>query len=214
MAQVIYAYGSTEVTIAAADSIAVYAPGSAQVYLRVGYPNAPATWSLIGTVTGGQTVFGAYASGAVVRIDNVSEASVSYATGTAPVVAINATEKNAQGAPTAMTAAASITPTGLLSRIITGTHTAGATVAYTLPTGTVLDAGTDIDVGQAVDWVLINLSAAALDTITVTAAETHTIVGNPIVQSAHSSTGGIYGNSAQWRTRKTAANTFVSYRIA
>ena len=214
MAQVIYAYGSTEVTIAAADSIAVYAPGSAQVYLRVGYPNAPATWSLIGTVTGGQTVFGAYASGALVRIDNVSEASVSYATGTAPVVAINATEKNAQGAPTAMTTAASITPTGLLSRIITGTHTAGATVAYTLPTGTVLDAGTGIDVGQAVDWVLINLSAAALDTITVTAAETHTIVGNPIVQSAHSSTGGIYGNSSQWRTRKTAANTFVSYRIA
>jgi hypothetical protein len=51
-------------------------------------------------------------------------------------------------------------------------------------------------------------------TTEVTIAETHTIVGNPIVQSAHSSTGGIYGNSAQWRTRKTAANTFVSYRIA
>lgn len=214
MSQVIYSYGSAEVTISAADSIAVYAPGSAEVYLRVGYPNAPATWSLIGTVTGGQTVFGAYASGAVVRIDNISEASVSYATGTAPVVAINATEKNAQGAPTAMTTAASITPAGLLSRIITGTHTAGATVAYTLPTGAVLDAGTDIDVGQAVDWVLINLSLAALDTVTVTASDSHTIVGNPIVQSGHVTTGGITGNSSQWRTRKTAAGVFVSYRIA
>jgi hypothetical protein len=40
------------------------------------------------------------------------------------------------------------------------------------------------------------------------------IVGNPIVQSANASTGGIYGNSARWRTRKTAANTFVTYRIA
>jgi len=52
------------------------------------------------------------------------------------------------------------------------------------------------------------------DTITVTAGDTHTVVGNMIVQSAHSTTGALYGNSAQFRTRKTAANTFVTYRIA
>jgi CO dehydrogenase/acetyl-CoA synthase alpha subunit len=59
----------------------------------------------------------------------------------------------------------------------------------------------------------MNLSAAAADTITVTAGTGHTIVGIPIVQSVHSTTGGITGASSTWRTRKTAANTFVSYRV-
>ena len=120
-----------------------------------------------------------------------------------------------QGAPTAMTTAATITVAGLTSRIITGTHTAGATQAYTTPTGAVLDAGVDMAAGEAFDFVLINLSAAAVDTITLTAgASGITIVGNPIVQSAHSSTGGVYGNSAIFRVRKTAADTFIIYRIA
>jgi hypothetical protein len=61
---------------------------------------------------------------------------------------------------------------------------------------------------------LINLSAAALDTVTVTAGEGHTIVGNAIVQSVHASTGLIYGSSGMFRTKKTAANTMVTYRIA
>lgn len=119
-----------------------------------------------------------------------------------------------QGAPTAKTTAATLTIAELLTGILTGTHSAGATQAYALPTGTLTDAGVQLDVDESFDWVLINLSAAALDTITVTAGTDHTIVGNPIVQSAHASTGGIYGNSAQFRTRKTAANTFVTYRIA
>lgn len=123
-----------------------------------------------------------------------------------------------QGAPTAKTTAATLTIAELKTGILTGTHAAGATQAYTLPTGTLTDAGFTKDealnVGESFDWVLINLSAAAADTITVTAGTDHTIVGNPIVQSAHASTGGIYGNSAQFRTRKTAANTFVTYRIA
>ena len=125
-----------------------------------------------------------------------------------------------QGAPNAQTVAATLTIANLMTGIVTGTHAAGATAAYVLPTGTLTDAGVldnagrKLEVGDAFDWVLINLSAAAVDTITLTAGTDHTIVGNPIVQSAHSTTGGIYGNSAQFRTRKTAANTFVTYRIA
>ena len=118
-----------------------------------------------------------------------------------------------QGAPTAKTVAVTVTIAELITKIVTGTHTAGATQAYTLPTGTDADAGVQLSADDSFDWYLINLSAAALDTITLTANTAHTIVGNPIVQSAHSSTGGIYGNSAKFRTRKTAANTFVTYRI-
>ena len=38
-------------------------------------------------------------------------------------------------------------------------------------------------------------------------------VGIPIVQSAHASTGTLYGASARFFTKKTAANTFVTYRL-
>jgi len=119
-----------------------------------------------------------------------------------------------QGTPNAQTTTATLTIANLLTKIITGTHTAGATQNYTLPTGTLCDAGATFAVDSCFDWVLINLSAAAADTITVLVGADHTIVGNPIVQSAHITTGGIYGNSAIFRTRKTAANTFVTYRIA
>jgi len=119
-----------------------------------------------------------------------------------------------QGTPNAQTVAVTLTIANLLTKIVTGTHAAGATQAYTLPTGTLCDAGATFAVDSCFDWSLINLSAAAIDTITVTAGADHTIVGNPIVQSAHVTTGGIYGNSAIFRTRKTAANTFVTYRIA
>lgn len=118
-----------------------------------------------------------------------------------------------QGAPSAKTVAVTLTAAELLSGIITATHTAGATAAYTLPTGALLDAAAGIGIGEAFDWVLINLSAAALDTVTVTEGATHTIVGVAIVQSSHATTGLLYGASAQFRSRKTAADTFVTYRI-
>jgi len=119
-----------------------------------------------------------------------------------------------QGTPTAKTVAVTLTIAELLTKIITGTHTAGATQAYTLPTGTLCDAGATFATDTAFDWVLINLSAAAADTITVTAGADHTVVGNMIVQSVHATTGLLYGSSATFRTRRTAANTFVTYRIA
>jgi len=119
-----------------------------------------------------------------------------------------------QGDPTAETTATTLTIAKILTGIITATHAEGSTQAYTLPTGTLCDASDYFAVNSAYDWTLINLSAAAIDTVTLTAGDDHTIVGNPIVQSANSSTGGVYGNSARWRTRKTAANTFVTYRIS
>jgi hypothetical protein len=119
-----------------------------------------------------------------------------------------------QGAVTAKTTAVTLTPADLRSGIITATQSSGATVAYTLPTGTVMDLSGTIQVNEAFDWTLINLSAEAADTITVTAGTNHSIVGVPICASVHSSTGGAGdGSSSRWRTRKTAPNTFVTYRI-
>lgn len=121
-----------------------------------------------------------------------------------------------QGTPTAKTGAATITIADILSGIVTITHATGSTVALTLDTGTAMDAGRPsyMKADEAIDWVIINLSSAAADTATLTAAASgHTIVGVPVVQSAHSTTGGLYGNAAQFRSRRTAANTWVTYRI-
>ena len=120
-----------------------------------------------------------------------------------------------QEAPPTMTVGASFTIANLLKGLIVATPTAtGATVAYILPTGALMDGGVSLPLNGASDWSITNLAAAAADTITVTAAATgHTIVGNPIVQSAHVSTGGITGNTAVYRSRRSAANTWISYRV-
>lgn len=121
----------------------------------------------------------------------------------------------AQPAPTVKTVANTLTIAELLTKIIDATPTAtGATAAYTLPTGALIDAGLTMEVDDSFDWCLINNALAAADTITVTAATGHTIVGNPVVQSLHASTGAVMGYSSLWRTRKTAADTYVTYRIA
>lgn len=122
----------------------------------------------------------------------------------------------AQRAPTAKTVANTLTIAELQTKIINATPTAtGATAAYTLPTGALVEAGVTMEVDDSFDWILINNALAAADTITLTAAASgHTIVGNPVVQSLHSSTGAVMGYSSMWRTRKTAFETFVTYRIA
>lgn len=120
----------------------------------------------------------------------------------------------AQPAPTAKTVANTLTIAELLTRIIAAVPTAtGATAAYTLPTGALIDAGVEMDVDDSFEWTIINSALAAADTITITADTGHTIVGGAIVQSLHATTGGITGYSATYRTRKTAADTFVSYRV-
>jgi hypothetical protein len=209
----VFAFGtSPNITVPAGGSIAVYTIDKATVYQVVGFPNEPTKRNKLGVVSNGQTVFGSYASGATIVIE-AQAAPVKYVVGTSPQVDEVILTKP-QPTPTALTVAATLTPAQILTGIITGTHTAGATQAYTLPTGTLMDASLQLAVNDSFDWVLICLSAATTDTITLTAATGHTIVGNAIVQSANAASGGIWGNSAQFRTVKTAANTFVTYRIS
>ena len=85
--------------------------------------------------------------------------------------------------------------------------------AYTLDTGANFEADGAFDDNDAFDWTIINIdTASASNIITVTASEGHTIVGNPLVASSYSTT--VHNSSATFRTRKTATNTFVTYRIS
>ena len=118
-----------------------------------------------------------------------------------------------QIAPVAMTTAATITVAALKAGLITGTHAAGATAAYTLPTGTVMDAALTafLVANDSFDFTIINLSTALADTITLTAATGFTIVGQAIIDSANADSE--FPSSGTFRVRRTAANTFVAYRL-
>jgi len=205
--------GRVSVTLTATQKIAVASQGLVNVYRTSGFVNYPDNTTLIGTVINGQTVFGTFTGGATIVIDAGGGLPTFYEVGTDPIVKQGRLANGVQVTPNAETTAVTLTAAELLTGLVTGTHAAGATQAYTLPTGTLLDAASTFAVDEYFDWTLINLSAAAADTITITAGTDHTVVGTMICQSAHSSTGLIHGNALRLRTRKTAANTFVSYRL-
>lgn len=109
-----------------------------------------------------------------------------------------------QGAPTALSASATLTIAQLLTLILEVSGTAAKTL--TLPTGTLTDAGIlagALTVDRAFEWYIIN-TGTSTGAITMAAGVGHTIVGSLSVP---------IGTSARFLTRKTAANTFISYRI-
>lgn len=189
--------GTDTVTLTAGQSIAVQSLTEAQVFEVVGFPNYPTTNQLEGTVVNGETVFGPYTNGATIIIE-ASASEVYYAVGVAPVVGNNG-KWQPQPTPVAVNVTGAVSATAILGGIVTSTT--AAAVAGTVPTGTVMDAATEWATNDSVDWSVINTGP---DTFTVTAASGHTVVGAAAVATA---------TSGLFRTRKTAANTFVSYRI-
>jgi len=191
--------GKVTLTLLAGESVAVYTKGTAKVSQVLGYPNHPYTESQIGTVTAGETVFGAYASGAIIIIE-ADPFGVMYEQGISPVVT-GVRDWQLQGDPVAVNVTGAVSAAAMFGGIVTSTT--AAAVAGTVPTGTVMDAAdTALAIGDSFDWSVINTGAA--NAFTVTAAASHTLVGNAVV--ALSTTG-------RFRTRKTAAATYVTYRI-
>lgn len=109
-----------------------------------------------------------------------------------------------QPAPTALIATATLTIAQMLGGIIT--VTSAVAVTLTMPTGTLADAGVLAGSGattNSFDWFVINLGSVA-GAVTMAAGTGDTIVGSATIA---------IGTSAQFRTVKTAANTFVTYRL-
>ena len=105
-----------------------------------------------------------------------------------------------QPTPTSKSAAATLTITELKTGIITYTGTAAT---LTLPTGTLTEGGfSGIYTNMAFEWSVINTGAGIC---TIGAGTAHTIVGTATVA---------IGASARFVSRRTAANTFVSYRLS
>lgn len=104
-----------------------------------------------------------------------------------------------QPTPNAVDVTATLTAAQLLGGIITS---AAAAVSGTLPTGTLLDAAAGLEIGEAFDWNVIKVGA---NSFTILVGADHTIIGSAVVATA---------TSAWFRSRKTAANTFVTYRMS
>ena len=107
-----------------------------------------------------------------------------------------------QGAPTALTGAATATAAQLANGLFTFNGTAGD---LTLPTVALLEAAVAADkVDVAFDFFVINIDATT-DDITVATATGWTLVGNMKVDEA---------TSGHFRARKTGDGTWTCYRLS
>lgn len=196
---------SPDIIIPAAGYLAVWAKGEANVYQKTGYPNVPNTIALLANLNGQNkavapvsfTLLGPYAAGGTFAIENVSGGIIYYDYGLSPVLENMLVE--VQVTPGVLNATGALTGAMIATGIVTSTT--AAAVAATLDTGTVMDTNGLFNVNDCFDWSAIATGANAF---TVTAAAGHTIVGAGAVAT---------GTSGNFRTRKTAANTFVTYRM-
>lgn len=107
----------------------------------------------------------------------------------------------AQAAPAAIADDdAAITAANLQAKILTMAATAAR--APTVPTGTAMNV--IVGVGRSIDWSFINTAAGA-NAITVSVADDHTLVGYMVIGQ---------NQTGRFRTRVSAANTAITYRLA
>lgn len=109
---------------------------------------------------------------------------------------------------TALAAFAVTSPTVTAATLFGGlvTSTQSGAVTFTLPLGSAMDTAKPTGVANAdgFEWSLINLGSAS-GAATVTASSGHTVVGNAVV--AITTTG-------RFLTKKTATNTWITYRLS
>lgn len=188
-------YSQKVFTIAANGLLATYSPAAYSVDKLVGFPTFPAQTVNVYTGSAGNTTT-AFSAATQITITAGAQ-PVYYNVGVTPAVYERA---NYQTTPGTLNATGALTTTLITGGIVTSST--AAAVAATLDTGTVSDAALTMAVDDSFVWTVINTGG---NTFTVTAATGHTIVGVAAVVTV---------TSARFLTRKTAANTFVTYRMA
>lgn len=201
MSQILAPQGTVNVTVPAGGSLAVFSQGQVSVSQVVTSPNFPARVFPLGTVAPNiQSVFGPFTNATNLVIDTNNGLEVLYEVGTAPSVQQFRLLSPVQITPGVLNATGTLTGQLCLTGIVTSTTAAGVTA--TLDTGAALDPKSNWNVNDSFDWAVINTGP---NTFTVTAAASgHTVVGAGAVAT---------GTSGQFRTQKTAALTFVTYRL-
>ena len=195
---IVFAQGTETVAVPAGEKIAVQAYSPASVFQEVGFPNFPEANDLLSVVEETTFVSSAFTNATNVIIQ-AGASGAFYAVGVSPVIS-DSGQYQEQGTPGVLNATGTLTAAMILSGIVTSTT--GAAVTATLDTGAIVDAASEFAINDSFDWSVINTGGNAF---TVAASAGHTIVGTAAVATV---------TSAVWRTRKTAADTFVSYRLS
>ena len=200
--QVIFAQGTAVVTVPAGEKIAVQAYSPASVFQEVGYPNFPESQDLLTTVENTTYVSSAFTNATSVTIQ-AGASGAYYSVGVAPDISNNGNWQP-QGDPANIADGGSMiaTAANVLTGIVTSTLTQNRNLQ--LPTGTNLDLATEWAIGDSFDVTFMTLGAFVM---TITVNTDVTIVGSAV-------TAATAGSVARFRLRKTAANTFIAYRIS
>lgn len=189
--------GTPIVTVPAAARIACYSEGNYSVSRLREYVNGVPSEEVLFNSRGAFTS-AVFATGATIVLRGGDTSPLYYSVGTAAVV----TERNefTQVDPGVLNATGTLTSALITTGLVTSTTVAG--VVATLDTGAVMDASSTFAINDAFFWSVVNTGP---NTFTVTAAASgHTVVGAGAVAT---------GTSGRFMTRKTAADTFVTYRI-
>jgi hypothetical protein len=199
---IVFNQGTATVSVPAGEKIVVQSYSPTSVFQEVGYPNFPETNDLLSVVEN-TTYTSAAFSAATTVIIQAGASGANYAVGVAPVISDDGNWQ-LQGAPADIADGGSMiaTAANVLTGIVTSTLTQARNLQ--LPTGANLDLATEWAIGEAFDCTFITLGAFVL-TITVN-------TGVTIVGAA--TTAATAGSTARFRLRKTAADTFIAYRIA
>jgi len=190
-----------QITVAANDKLAVYSVAPFKVYqVTQASPNIPAAKTLLASQSG------AYLSGAFTAATTViiqmGDRNGFYATGGSPAIPESLGLECTQAAPGTLNATGTLTAALILSGIVTSSTAAAVTA--TVDTGTAMDAAVDsAGVNDSVLFSVINTGGS--NAITVTAATGHTLVGSGAVAAS---------TSGRFLTRRTAAATWVTYRLS
>ena len=190
--------GQAIITATASQKVAVYSLGSANVFKLTPYANYPTQSVLLGTASNGVYTTAALNAGDKITIEPDNALPAMYEVGLTPVVKSSLAVY--QPAPNTLNATGTITAAMVMGGILTSTT--AAAVAGTLDTGAIMDTSSDWDIGDCVVWSVINTGG---NTFTVTASTGHTIVGVAAVVTV---------TTGRFLTKKTAADTFVTYRIS
>lgn len=186
--------GTVTVSVPASARVACYSDGPIQIIRTITSANYPEMPSEIESVSSGRVETDVFST--ATEVDIISGGSVVYyEVGTDAVV-----KRFALPASTAVNVTGAVSAAAIFGGLVTSTT--AAAVAGTIPTGAVLDDASTWDVGDYVEWSVINTGG---NTFTVTAATGHTITGSAAVATI---------TSGRFQTRKTAADTFVTSRLS
>lgn len=200
MSNVLTSSGYVTLTIPGGSSLAVYTQGQAQVLQVNVAPNYPNTTTSLGYVNNAQSIFGPFTTATQVAIDNKTDLRVFYEIGTAPRVQQERLVTMFGFSPASLDATGTLTAELCLSGLVRSSTAAAVTA--TLDTGALFDAKTTFSVGDTFWWSVNNRGAT--NAFTVVGSAGHTLDGTGVVSA---SSAGLFA------TTKTAANTFVTYRI-